>query len=116
MLFMPPFERVSWSNVFHTNRKIVVKFIAFASWLQLAETGEVVEYVGGVSLVVRRMLISWLQSREQTYLFFTGVGIGSGSSVLLNVTQSIKRVVSCMNEIVGGVDPVYLPFGLFEIL
>ena len=53
MLFMPPFECVSWSNIFHTNRKIVVKFIAFTSQLQLAETGEVVEYVGGVSLVVR---------------------------------------------------------------
>ena len=75
-----PFECVSWSNIFHTNRKIVVKFVAFASRLQLAENGEVVKYVGGVFLVVRQMLISWLQSREQTYLFFTGVGIGSGST------------------------------------
>ena len=62
------------------------------------------------------MLISWLQSREQTYLFFTGIGIGSGSSVLLNVMWSIRQVVSCTNERAGGVDPVYLPFGLFEIL
>lgn len=53
MLFMPPFESVSWSNVFHTSQEVRVKFITFLDWSELGEGREIVEDVHGVSLMAR---------------------------------------------------------------
>ena len=53
MLIMPPFERISWSDVFHASCKIAVEFITFTNRFELVETGKVVEDVGRACLMAR---------------------------------------------------------------
>ena len=53
MLIMPPFEHISWSDVFHASHNIAVEFVVFTNQFELVETGKVVEDVGRACLMVR---------------------------------------------------------------
>ena len=62
MSFVPPFQAISWSDVFHASHKIGIEFITSVKWFEPGKIGEIVKNVGGVSLMARQMLVSWLQS------------------------------------------------------
>ena len=53
MLIMPPFECISWSDIFLTSCKIAVQFVTFMNWFELVETLKVVKDVGRACLMVR---------------------------------------------------------------